>query len=105
SVIMHEGQKKAIEEQFDKSSHQYVSKYVKRETIREKQRVLNLVTMTSHFHNVLDIGCGPGTMSDDLLRISDHVWGVDVSQCMVKLAIEKFKDTQFCDRVHFEVGD
>lgn len=102
---MEEERKRAVVEQFDRDSHKYLSKHLTPENIREKQRIFNLVINKSKYLNVLDIGCGPGTISKDLLEISEQVWGIDSSEGMIKIANERFKETQFKDKIHFEVGD
>ena len=102
---MRKTRQEAVEEVFDIDSRKYLSKHVTPENNREKQRILNLVSKKSKYHNVLDIGCGPGTISEDLLQISDHVWSIDISGDMINIANERFKETQFQDRVHFGVGN
>ncbi|PIE28030.1 MAG: hypothetical protein CSA58_01175 [Micrococcales bacterium] len=47
---------------------------------------------------VLDIGCGPGHLSDFLAQDGAAVTGVDLTPAMVELATAEFPD------VHFEVG-
>lgn len=97
--------KSSVEEQFDRISGRYLSERSSPENIREKQRIFELVRREARFASVLDIGCGPGTITEDLLTISDHVWGIDISKDMIKTAVARFKDTQWRNRVEFSVGD
>lgn len=102
---MTEERKSAVREQFDKSSQQYLSKYLTKEKIRETKRIINLVDSKKKYQNVLDIGCGPGTITEDLLDISEQVSGIDISEEMVEAARDRFKETKFKSRTTFEVGD
>jgi demethylmenaquinone methyltransferase / 2-methoxy-6-polyprenyl-1,4-benzoquinol methylase len=97
--------KTAVEELFDRDSHEYLCKHLTPENIREKERIVSLLSNGVKYENLLDIGCGPGTISNDLLAISSRVWGMDISQDMINIAIDKFNETQFNEKVHFEVGD
>ena len=38
----------------------------------------------------LDLGCGTGRLSNDLLKISDEVYGVDASQKLLNIAQKKY---------------
>lgn len=94
----------AVIEQFDRDSHAYVSKNVRPETVRERQRLLDLAQGGNHFRRALDLGCGPGTVSQDLLGVADEVWGVDSSPGMIALASAGAKEARLQHRLHFEVG-
>jgi demethylmenaquinone methyltransferase/2-methoxy-6-polyprenyl-1,4-benzoquinol methylase len=102
---MIEEKKSAVKEQFNKDSNQYLSKHLTSEKIREKDRILNLVFDKIKYQKVLDIGCGPGTISEDLLEISEQVWGIDISEDMIKIATDRFNKTKFNTIIHFDVGD
>lgn len=102
---MSANRKSAVKEQFDKVSDKYLSRRLTAENIRETQRILDLVKRNSKYDSVLDIGCGSGTITEALLDISDQVWGIDISQEMVRIASERFKESEFKGRVHFTVGD
>jgi demethylmenaquinone methyltransferase/2-methoxy-6-polyprenyl-1,4-benzoquinol methylase len=97
--------KTAVEELFDRDSHEYLSKHLTPENMREKERIVSLLSNGVKYENLLDIGCGPGTISRDLLAISSRVWGMDISQDMINIAKGIFNETQFSETVHFEVGD
>jgi demethylmenaquinone methyltransferase/2-methoxy-6-polyprenyl-1,4-benzoquinol methylase len=94
----------AIGEQFDRASKRYLSKHVRPETLREQQRLFDLAANRRRFSRALDLGCGPGTMSEAMLVLSDEVWGVDRSPGMIQIAIDNANSAQQTDQVHFEVG-
>jgi ubiquinone/menaquinone biosynthesis C-methylase UbiE len=94
----------AVVEQFDRASEQYLSKHVRPETLRERQRLFDLVGNRRRFCRALDLGCGPGTMSEAMLILSDEVWGVDSSVRMIQIATDNANSVHLSDRVHFEVG-
>lgn len=97
--------KTAVQELFDIDSSEYLSKHLTPENDREKERIVSLLSDRIKHGNLLDIGCGPGTISKELLEISNRVWGIDISQGMVDIANNIFKETKFNDRIQFEVGD
>jgi len=101
---MSEERKRAVVEQFDRESKDYLSKHLRAETIREEMRLFDLVNTGKRYGRALDLGCGPGTISEHLLRLSDEVWGVDTSAGMIDLASKRINHTQFAHRLHFEVG-
>lgn len=97
--------KSAIEEQFDKDSHQYLSKHLTPIKIRERERILNLIDKRAKLQNILDLGCGPGTISESLFEISENVWGIDISKDMVNIATERFVTAKSKSKIFFETGD
>jgi SAM-dependent methyltransferase len=55
---------------------------------------------------LLDLGCGDGTYSLELLRLgANFVVGIDPSEAAVAVASKKADQTAFTDRVHFQVGN
>lgn len=65
-----------------------------------KKRVLELFDKPEG--KVLDVGCGPGVVVDELVRNAGcEFWGVDVSPQMIDRAIERYADYP---RTHFAVG-
>jgi demethylmenaquinone methyltransferase / 2-methoxy-6-polyprenyl-1,4-benzoquinol methylase len=104
-ILMIVKRKSAVEELFDKDSSQYLYKHLTLEKIREKDRIINLVHKNAKYQRVLDIGCGPGTISEDLLEIGEQVWGIDISEDMIKIAIDRFKEKNYSSKIHFNIGD
>lgn len=98
-------QKEIVSESFDKVAEKYLSNRLTPEVIREKERILDLLERGPKYDCVLDLGCGPGTMTEDLLAISNKVWGIDISKEMVKIANARFAENRFKDRVQFKVGN
>jgi demethylmenaquinone methyltransferase/2-methoxy-6-polyprenyl-1,4-benzoquinol methylase len=39
------------------------------------------------------------------LEVSNRVWGIDISEDMIDIVNERFKEIQAKDRVHFQLGD
>jgi len=56
---------------------------------------------------VLDAGTGPGTLARDIARRQPRlqVYGIDLSEDMIRLAREHAKHEQLEERVHFEIGN
>ena len=48
-------------------------------------------------HVVLDVGCGPGWMTNDLAQTGARVWGVDGSACMLRQARSAFPNITFVE--------
>jgi ubiquinone/menaquinone biosynthesis C-methylase UbiE len=94
-ITMNDERQRAVVEQFDRDSDHYLSKHVRAETIREKMRLFDLAYTGERYARALDLGCGPGTMSEDLLRMSEEVWGVDISEAMVSLATRRISEAPF----------
>lgn len=53
---------------------------------------------------ILDIGCGPGIYTRDLLLRGWEVWGMDLSPKMLEQAKESIKDLPSASRAHFSTG-
>jgi ubiquinone/menaquinone biosynthesis C-methylase UbiE len=95
----------AVRRYFDKTAQGYAEAYERNTNsgysfrIR-KQRVLELFDQPGGA--VLDAGCGPGVMVEDLVRDAGcELWGVDVSANMISRAIQEYSGSP---RVHFSVG-
>lgn len=54
---------------------------------------------------VLDIGCGPGVLTEELLNRGCKVWGIDFSGKMIDMAGKKISEKGFKDKCHFAIGD
>src|SRR5438270_5973800 len=48
---------------------------------------------------VLDVGCGPGRMAQSLLDRGCSFWGVDPSEKMIGICLERFHEN---DKVNFQ---
>ena len=99
-----ERQRDKVKELFDDRAEQY---FREREQdhgfVTQKAIVLNLFDKDGG--RVLDIGCGPAVMTADLLRRGCTVWGIDVSERMIDLAITKMAEHDQRSNAHFSVGD
>lgn len=51
---------------------------------------------------VLDVGCGPGVMVNEMLQRGCSFWGVDPSPKMIDMCRNRFREGE---RVHFVLGD
>jgi 2-polyprenyl-6-hydroxyphenyl methylase/3-demethylubiquinone-9 3-methyltransferase len=60
-----------------------------------------LVMLGSGSGRVLDIGCGPGVMSEEIAKQGWEYWGMDFSPEMIAVARKKFSERE---RFHFSVG-
>jgi SAM-dependent methyltransferase len=90
---------------FDAVSSTYFDRYLEQSpggyALRvRKQRVLELLNYPSG--KVLDVGCGPGVMVSELLKLGWEVWGVDASPGMIQQCKKNFADS---GRAHFLVAD
>ena len=77
-------------------------------TRRLYQRVIaDLATLRLAEGKVLDAGTGPGTLVRELARSLPglQVYGIDLSEDMIRLAREHAKREQLEERVHFAIGD
>lgn len=100
-----EKRKTAVREQFDRDAGRYLSRYLTPEKLRERDRILGLINCRQKFKKILDLGCGPAIISEDLLEISEKVYGVDLSEDMISVAESKFSGTVNESRIFFSVGD
>lgn len=56
---------------------------------------------------MLDAGTGPGTLARNIARRFPQleVYGIDLSEEMIRLSREHARDEQLGERVHFDIGD
>jgi 2-polyprenyl-3-methyl-5-hydroxy-6-metoxy-1,4-benzoquinol methylase len=69
---------------------------------RHKADVLLEVVARRRHKNAIDIGCGPGILTQRLAAHCDHILGIDFSPRAISLAEERCKDDS---RIAFAVGD
>ena len=101
---MKSDRQQAVVQQFNRDAGAYLTKQVRPETLREQKRLFGLANTGRRYRRALDLGCGPGTMTADMLRISDEVWGVDSSERMIEIATGAITDETLHNKLHFEVG-
>ena len=71
------------------------------------QRVTGDIAPVLSEGKVLDAGTGPGTLGREIARRQPRlqVYGIDLSEDMIRLAREHAKREQLEERVHFAIGD
>ena len=76
-------------------------------TRRLYQRVIGDIAPVLSEGKVLDAGTGPGTLARDIARRQPRlqVYGIDLSEDMIRLAREHAKREQLEERVHFDIGN
>ena len=77
-------------------------------TKRLYQRVIaDLAALGSPSGKVLDAGTGPGTLVRELARSVPglQVYGIDLSEDMIRLARAHARREQLAEQVHFAIGD
>ncbi|NOQ55756.1 MAG: methyltransferase domain-containing protein [Nanohaloarchaea archaeon] len=66
-----------------------------------KKKTLSLITKTKG--KVLDVGCGPGILIDEIIKDKKcEYFGIDISEKMIKEAVKKYKIQK---KAHFSVGN
>jgi len=103
------GQRKHVAEYFNKTAEGYYQWYdddswLGYAFIIRKARVLELFDAEGGALDggkVLDVGCGPAVMAEDMLERNCEFWGVDVSKEMIHQGKERFKGN---DKVHLSTG-
>src|SRR5690242_16163022 len=65
-----------------------------------RERVLELLGRDQG--RILDVGCGPGVMTQELIDLGWEFWGIDASPKMIHECCKRFEAT---DQAHFAVGD
>jgi ubiquinone/menaquinone biosynthesis C-methylase UbiE len=95
----------AIVEFFDRRAADYDREYAAETpggyALRVRRRkVLGLFDQPGG--NVLDVGCGPGVMVEEILGRGCRFWGVDPSAAMIAIGRDRFAEG---DRLRFVQGD
>jgi trans-aconitate methyltransferase len=63
---------------------------------RQLQRKIDLAILEDYnFSNVIDIGCGKGSLTHLLKKRNNNVLGIDISQTAIEIATERFPDINF----------
>lgn len=98
------GQRKSVAEYFDKTAEGYFNWYDDDSWLGyafciRKIRVLEIFDKDGG--KVLDVGCGPGIMAEDMLERNCEFWGMDVSTEMIKQGEERFGSN---NKVHLSTG-
>ncbi|MEQ2574003.1 methyltransferase domain-containing protein [Gallintestinimicrobium propionicum] len=70
--------------------------YVNRPWLHKKviERFVSDCEVTSNFRNGLDVGCGAGLSTKALHLICDRVTGTDISEQMIQVCKEEYKDNK-----------
>ncbi|HCG4536273.1 class I SAM-dependent methyltransferase (plasmid) [Ureibacillus chungkukjangi] len=61
--------------------------------------------MAKPYQNILDAGCGTGTLALELAKEEKHILGLDISSDMIDKACKKAKDCGLENIVKFDTGD
>jgi len=48
-----------------------------------------------NFQNIIDLGCGKGSVTHQLKKLNNQVLGIDISETAVKFAKERYPDIKF----------
>ncbi|MEN8907283.1 MAG: methyltransferase domain-containing protein [Clostridiales bacterium] len=89
-----------ITKAYNFSSNKYADYF--KDELDEKtldKELLNRFSKDINYGKVLDIGCGPGHISNYLFKIGCNVQGVDISKGMINVANKLFKG------IKFNIGD
>ncbi len=104
-------QKESVKAYFDNISDEYEVAYSKdvADSLRtyiflsRREYVLSMIDLENG--NVLDIGCGPGILTEDLLKRNFRVWNIDISEGMVEKARQRMRIVSGAENAYFSVGD
>lgn len=97
--------KSAVRKQFNHDAESYRTRYLTPQKIREKDRIIDLMDCGKRYGRILDLGCGPGMLTGSLLELGDEIYGIDLSEDMIKKAVSEFRDKDYDSKVFFSVGD
>src|SRR4051812_36103442 len=92
-----------IRSYFDDAAPEYVSGRERQYSFLA-QRALVLDMLPAHCERILDAGCGPAVMANDLLERADEVWGVDAAEQMIALGVARMHDHPRRAHLHLSVG-
>ncbi|WP_269623459.1 class I SAM-dependent methyltransferase [Prochlorococcus marinus] len=96
---------------FDSTSDEYTNDYYLSQQDHPKwarqKEIVFLITkyLQSQNTKILDIGCGPGLLEEDLSNLSYKGIGMDISQQMIKISQNRAKAKGFDESWEFMLGD
>lgn len=68
-----------------------------------KKYVLSMLDLKNS--RILDIGCGPAVLTEELLNNGCEVWSIDISETMVESAKKRMAEKIKSGKLHFAVDD
>ena len=93
----------------DQDAAQYISNRYRTDSCEglayttRKQIILD--NISTHWERILDMGCGPGILTPDLIKNNRHVFNIDLSFEMIQLARENVGPGQDRLSSNYMVGD
>lgn len=102
-----------VKEYYDQEAKRYDENFYRKTSdypplIYRHHYMLNMIKSISLPINskILDVGCGPGEMVADLVKIGFEVWGTDISPEMISIAKDRMKEYQLdVSKYHLSTGD
>jgi len=94
----------AIRRYFDAASEAYVHGRAEEFSFIAQKRMA-LAFLPAHMARVLDIGCGPAVLADDLLERAEEYCGIDLSPQMIARASARMESQAQRHRCSLSVGD
>lgn len=94
----------AIRRYFDAASEEYVRGRAEEYSFIAQKRIA-LAFLPARMARVLDIGCGPAILADDLLERADDYCGIDLSPEMIARATARMERHPQRGRCSLSVGD
>lgn len=105
------GQKEGVKKYFDNLSSDYQKAYqcdnndpVRTHIFNERKKIV-LELIGRENGRLLDIGCGPGVMTKELLKKNFLIYNTDISPSMIERARRDLNGHRHKDRVFFKVCD
>ena len=104
-------QKNNVKNYFDRLSLDYQKAYDHdkgdpvRTYIFNKRKEIVLSLIDQERARLLDIGCGPGVMTKELLRKNFIIYNTDISPAMIERATKDLGDHAYKNNVFFKVAD
>jgi len=77
---------------YDKIADKYVKPFFRGfEGSADKKYVMKFISLLPKNAKILDVGCGPGQDTENLMKLGFNVEGIDLSKKMIEIAKKKFK--------------